>query len=211
MYLSAYIISAFWRGCDLQRLSNPWVADVSLSGRVCDFIFSFSIRAFKADHVWEMISDGLVLCCALRKPAPSDTSFLQIQTFQENHGRSLLNLSPCWASHLRLHGKGGGRNLPLLFPPVFLSTSFILFFPFVLQFEPNPCMLNCHTTSALLNGDINSQMKCTKSKGHFSTRSLGSKTAHLFQEANRRFKTQGCIDDTFRSTLKITQLQWAIV
>lgn len=108
MYLSAYIISAFFGG-DL--ISNDcliltwWMAVC----QVCVLWFhlelasslwgSFSISAFKADHVWvwEMIRDGLMLCCALRK------SCLFWHLISTNTNRSgepqpfslQQNLSPC--------------------------------------------------------------------------------------------------------------------
>lgn len=114
---------------------------------------SFSISAFKADHVWEweMIRDGLMLCCALRKSClfwhliSTNTNLSgEPQPLPSTESLPMLGFS------FKASWEGGGRYLPFYSLLFFFYYLYFFFFLFVLQFEPNPCMLNCHTKSVLL-------------------------------------------------------------
>lgn len=132
---------------------------------------SFSISAFKADHVWEweMIRDGLMLCCALRK---SCLSWHLISTNTNLSGEPqpfcpLQNLSPCWDSHLRLHGKEEGDFCLFLFPSSLFSPLFLFFASCLCSsLSTTPVCSTVTQNQCYLNGDINNRMKCTK-KGKY--------------------------------------------
>lgn len=131
---------------------------------------SFSISAFKADHVWEwgMIRDGLMLCCTLRK-----SCFFWYLNFTNTNlsgeprpSCPLQNVSPCLTLHLRLHGKEEG-DICLFYSLLFSPPPFLFFAsclrsnmtltPVCSAVTQNQCYVNS-------NSDINSHMKCTKAR-----------------------------------------------
>lgn len=92
---------------------------------VCVCITPFSISAFKADHVceWEMIRDGLVLCCSPEEIQPPLTPHFYIyEPFQQRQQLSCRTSLPVLDFHLRQFWKEKKKKedsclfYPLLFP-----------------------------------------------------------------------------------------------
>lgn len=152
---------------------------------------SFSISAFKANHVWKwgMIRDGLMLCCALRK---SCLFWHLISTNANLSGEPQPFLPstesfPVLGLSFKAAREGGGRYLPFFFfnsllysfPPFLFSASCLCS-----SLSLTPVCSLVTQNQRYLNGDINSRMKSTK-KSNYGTllrvHSLGSEAAHLFR------------------------------
>lgn len=148
---------------------------------------SFSISAFKANHVWKwgMIRDGLMLCCALRK---SCLFWHLISTNANLSGEPQPFLPstesfPVLGLSFKAAREGGGRYLPFFF---WIPSSFP-FLPFLFSASCLCSSLSLTPVCSLvtqnqryLNSDINSRMK-SNYRTFLRVHSLRSETAHVFR------------------------------
>lgn len=119
---------------------------------------SFSISAFKA-------KSRLGWCCVALRPAPPPEEIPPPLTPHSYERKKKTFSSPAlcrilfprrWDSRWRLRGERGRVRKRKIWREIFAfpRAPLLIFLPslflFVLQFEPNPCMLTCHTKSALL-------------------------------------------------------------
>lgn len=183
----------------MQRLFNPCVVDGSLSG-MCAVISSrtgfksvglFQHQCIQSRSRLGVGNDKRWAHVVLRPEEilPLLTPhFYKYKPFRRTTtALSSTESLPMLGFSFKASWEGGGRYLPFLFPPLFFffTTIFIFCFLFVLQFEPNPCMLNCHTKSVLLKRRHKQPYEVHKERqvqGISEFILSGLKTAHLFRK-----------------------------